>query len=67
MSGTRVKLLTFDHNWVDGWYPQAVMTEGVGIYAGSAWHGYNGSATAMSDMHNSFPQKDIYFTEFSKR
>lgn len=65
MSGTGVKLLSFDHNWNLLWYPKAVMNEGSAYYAGSAWHCYGGEYTAMGQMHDAYPQKDIYFTECS--
>ena len=65
MSGTGVKLLSLDHNWDLLWYPEAVMNEGSAYYAGSAWHCYGGSYTAMGQMHDAYPHKDIYFTECS--
>ena len=65
MSGTGVKLLTFDHNWDLDWYPQAVMKEGQPYYAGSAWHCYGGNPGAMGRMHDAFPNEDIYLTECS--
>ncbi|KAG0602024.1 hypothetical protein M758_11G155600 [Ceratodon purpureus] len=65
MAATGVKLLTLDHNWDLLWYPKAVMNEGSTFYAGSAWHCYAGSNSAMGEMHNAYPQKDIYFTECS--
>jgi glucosylceramidase len=63
MSGTGVKLLTFDHNWNLDWYPKAVMAEGGAFYDGSAWHCYGGDVSAMSGMHTAHPTKSIYLTE----
>ena len=31
---------------------------------GSAWHFYAGSITALGVVHNAFPNKNVYFTEF---
>ena len=33
--------------------------------AGSAFHGYGGNVAAQSDVQNAYPDKGIYFTEFS--
>lgn len=63
MSGTGVKLVTFDHNWNLDWYPKAVMNEGQAYYEGSAWHCYGGAVSAMTGMHNAYPNKSIYLTE----
>ena len=63
MSGSGVKLLSFDHNWDLDWYPKAVMNEGSTLYDGSAWHCYGGSPAAMGTMHDTFPAKSIYLTE----
>lgn len=65
MAGTGLKLLTLDHNWDLLWYPKAVMNEGASLYAGSAWHCYGGSVSAMGEMQAAYPHKDIYFTECS--
>ncbi|ADV65904.1 glycoside hydrolase family 30 protein [Deinococcus maricopensis] len=65
MSGTGVKLLTFDHNWGMAWYPRAVLNEGGALYAGSAWHCYGGNVSAMTDVHNAYPNEGIYLTECS--
>lgn len=68
MAGSGVKLLSLDHNWEYPWYPKASMgvnEAGREYYAGSAWHCYGGDPSAMTDVHNSIPDKDIYFTECS--
>jgi glucosylceramidase len=68
MAGSGVKLLSLDHNWDYPWYPKASMganEAGREYYAGSAWHCYGGDPSAMTDVHNSIPDKDIYFTECS--
>lgn len=65
LAGTGVNILTFDHNWDRDWYPDAVMKEGSALYAGSAWHCYAGSVSAMGSLHAKYPDKDNYLTECS--
>jgi O-glycosyl hydrolase len=57
----------FDHNWNTPWYPESILndTDAAVFVSGSAWHGYRGHPTAMTEVHNQFPDKDIFFTETS--
>ncbi|KAH3745643.1 glycoside hydrolase family 30 [Pelomyxa schiedti] len=60
-----VKILTYDHNCDEPGYPETVLSDS-GAYSyvsGSAYHLYAGDVSAMSEVHNMFPAKDIYFTE----
>ena len=47
-------------------YPQKVLASPAARYvAGTAYHCYYGDPSAMTALHNQFPDKDIYFTECS--
>lgn len=65
MAGTGVKLLAYDHNWDAEWYPDAVLREGTAYYAGTAWHCYAGNPSAMSRIHDRYPDEEIHITECS--
>ncbi|EDR11767.1 glycoside hydrolase family 30 protein [Laccaria bicolor S238N-H82] len=57
-------LRDLQHNWDDaGEYPVALM-EGTGnSFAGVAFHCYAGAVSNQDSFHNSFPAKEIYFSE----
>lgn len=47
-------------------YPQEVLSSrAAGYVAGTAYHCYYGDPSAMTTLHNQFPNKDIFFTECS--
>ena len=47
-------------------YPQEVLSSYAARYvAGTAYHCYYGDPSAMTALHNQFPNKDIFFTECS--
>ena len=60
-------ILDWDHNWDEPASPLRVLRDSVArrYIAGVAWHCYNGDVTAQSQVHDSFPAKDAYFTECS--
>ena len=72
-AGLKTKVLLFDHNYnfdniasqVD--YPLHIFEdEAAARYAaGSAWHNYGGSVSALDKVHSQFPDKEIFFTEAS--
>ncbi len=72
-AGLKTKILLFDHNYnYDGIasqqdYPLHILedADAAQYVAGSAWHNYGGSVTALDKIHSRFPDKDIYFTEAS--
>lgn len=66
---TNVKILCADNNWSGSSYANDVLsnTSAYAAVAGSAFHGYGGDPSAMTTIHNSFPNKDIFYTEFSDR
>jgi glucosylceramidase len=66
-AGLRTKILVFDHNWDLIQYPISVLSdEQAGKFsAGIATHCYGGSVTAQDELHQRFPDKDIWMTECS--
>lgn len=59
------KIVVWDHNCDNPQYPITVLGD-PGAYPyidGSAFHLYNGDISALSTVHNSFPEKNLYFTE----
>src|SRR5476651_994998 len=64
-SAPETEILCWDHN-CDGWdYPLTVLgdAEARAYIAGVAWHLYNGSPEAMSQVRAQYPDKKVYFTE----
>jgi glucosylceramidase len=59
------KIIAYDHNCDRPDYPLAVLADaGARQYVdGSAFHLYGGEVSAMSIVHDSYPTKNIYFTE----
>jgi len=66
-AGLSTKVLVFDHNWDLIEYPIAVLNDSKAatFAAGTATHCYGGSATAQSELHERFPDKEIWMTECS--
>lgn len=64
-SGIHTKIIAYDHNCDRPDYPITVLAdEGARQYIdGSAFHLYAGSISALTQVHNSFPDKNVYFTE----
>lgn len=63
--GTQIWL--YDHNWDNYQYPISILNDPVtnSYVSGSAFHAYAGQVSAMSAVHNAFPEKGLYFTEIS--
>jgi glucosylceramidase len=61
------KIVCYDHNWDVREYARNVLSDAKAstYIAGSAWHCYGGSHDAMTEIHDQFPKKDIWFTEAS--
>ena len=59
------EIVAFDHNCDHPQYPITVLSDpDAGKYTGgSGFHLYLGEITALSTVHNAFPNKDIFFTE----
>ena len=64
-AGITTKIILYDHNCDVTSYPLSVLADpGAGAYAdGSAFHLYGGSITALTEVHDAYPYKNIYFTE----
>lgn len=64
-AGITTKIIAYDHNASNPEYPIAVLgnTDAAKYVDGSAFHLYGGPVTALSSVHNAFPDKNIYFTE----
>ena len=59
------KIITYDHNCDKPEYPLTILKDPAAypFVAGSAFHLYGGDISALSTVHDSFPAKDVYFTE----
>ena len=66
-AGLNSKILVFDHNWDLIDYPIAVLNDSTAarFAGGIATHCYGGSATAQEELHQRFPDKEIWMTECS--
>jgi glucosylceramidase len=64
-AGLTTKIVAFDHNCDHPDYPETVLADPLaGPYTdGSGFHLYLGKITAMSEVHEKFPGKNLYFTE----
>lgn len=64
-AGIDTKIIIYDHNADRPEYPIKVLSdpEARKYIAGSAFHLYAGDISALSQVHNAFPDKGIYFTE----
>ena len=63
----KTKIMVFDHNWDLIEYPIHVLSDAkaAAFAAGTATHCYGGSVTAQNELHDRFPDKDIWLTECS--
>lgn len=59
------KIIIYDHNADRPDYPIAVLNDASArqYIDGSAFHLYNGNINALSQVHDTYPDKNIYFTE----
>jgi len=64
-AGIKTKILIYDHNADRPDYPIAVLSDSLAnpFIDGSAFHLYGGEIEALSEVHQAFPDKNIYFTE----
>lgn len=65
MQSKGVKLIVYDHNADNIQYAKTIYDDAeAGKYVdGAAFHLYAGNINALSDLHNSYPTKNLYFTE----
>lgn len=63
--GIGTDILLFDHNCDRPDFPLAVLNDpkAAAYVAGSAFHHYGGDLSAMTQVHDYRPDKDVYFTE----
>jgi glucosylceramidase len=61
----KTKIIIYDHNADRPDYPISILEDphAAKYIDGSAFHLYNGTIDALTDVHNAFPGKNIYFTE----
>jgi glucosylceramidase len=66
-AGIRTGIVLYDHNLDHPLYPLSILQDPAAAryVAGSGFHLYGGTVDAMTDVHNAFPTKNIYFTEQS--
>jgi glucosylceramidase len=64
-AGITTKIILYDHNCDVPSYPLSILADpGARDYAdGSAFHLYGGNITALTEVHNAYPAKNLYFTE----
>lgn len=64
-NGIKTKIVVYDHNADRPEYPIAVLSDTLAnpFINGSAFHLYGGEIDALSEVHQAFPDKNIYFTE----
>lgn len=64
-AGIKTKIILYDHNCDAPEYPISILTDADArkFINGSGFHLYAGPITAMSKVHNAFPDKGLYFTE----
>ncbi len=64
-AGIKTKIICYDHNADRPDYPLAVLGNAAAspYVDGSAFHLYAGPVEALSQVHDAFPAKNVYFTE----
>jgi glucosylceramidase len=64
-AGLATKIIVYDHNTDRTDYPLAILADAAAspFVDGSAFHLYAGNITALTPVHNTYPTKNIYFTE----
>lgn len=64
-AGIKTKIILYDHNCDAPEYPISILTDpDANKYIdGSGFHLYAGPITALSKVHDAFPNKNLYFTE----
>jgi glucosylceramidase len=64
-AGITTKIILYDHNCDRPDYPITILKDAGAkpFVDGSAFHLYGGDISALSTVHNAFPDKNLYFTE----
>jgi glucosylceramidase len=63
--GIKTKIILYDHNCDVPQYPLTILKDraAAAYVNGSGFHLYNGKIDALSEVHDKFPGKKLYFTE----
>jgi glucosylceramidase len=66
-AGIKTKIVLYDHNLDHPLYPLSILRdpEAAKYIDGTGFHLYGGTVDAMTEVHNAFPNKNLYFTEQS--
>ncbi|MFT4154478.1 glycoside hydrolase family 30 protein [Parafilimonas sp.] len=62
-AGIATKIVVYDHNCDVPQYPLTILQDAAQYVDGSAFHLYAGDISALSTVHSSYPDKNLYFTE----
>jgi glucosylceramidase len=64
-AGLATKIIIYDHNADRPDYPIAILNDVAArpFVDGSAFHLYGGAISALTTVHNAYPNKNVYFTE----
>ena len=64
-AGIATKIVVYDHNCDHPDYPLTILNDAAAkdFVDGSAFHLYAGDISALSQVHNQYPEKNLYFTE----
>jgi glucosylceramidase len=64
-AGIQTKILLYDHNPDVPSYPLSILAdpEASPYVDGTAFHLYGGETSALTDVHNQYPNKNLYMTE----
>ncbi|WP_121808346.1 glycoside hydrolase family 30 protein [Mucilaginibacter kameinonensis] len=64
-AGIKTKIILYDHNADRPDYPISILNDPAArkYVDGSGFHLYGGDISALTDVHNAHPDKNIYFTE----
>ena len=59
------KIILYDHNCDEPGYPLTILNDprAAAYVDGSGFHLYGGKIEAMTEVHNAYPKKNLYFTE----
>ncbi|PWY99786.1 LOW QUALITY PROTEIN: glycoside hydrolase [Testicularia cyperi] len=63
---SNTKLVAWDFNWDTTDYALQVLDADPTPWDGVAWHGYAGNATGQGVVSSAYPDKEVYFTEFTQ-
>ena len=66
-AGIKTKIILYDHNLDHPAYPLSILRDPAAnkYIDGTGFHLYGGTVEAMTEVHNAFPDKNLYFTEQS--